>query len=169
MNMTIEELTREAKKFLRETYNMELKIPIKTNYRMKNVLAWFSHYKNFKQAVHIEMSSKLLKYGSRDIILDVLKHELIHYYCYEKNLNHLDGSDDFENELKKQGISGQQAFFVGELHRLSCNKCKRVVTTSIKTRTKGSCVSHCCYSKTTYLRTDVYDGSQNYNPWEVTN
>src|SRR5690625_3524081 len=102
--MTIEDLTEYAEKFLADKYGFKLAIPIKRNNRLTRTLGqYISDHRG--QPLGIELSGRILDYGSKWAILDTLKHELIHYavHCLGEDFN--DGADYFENELRKQGVS----------------------------------------------------------------
>lgn len=97
------ELVGSATAFLKECYDIDLQIPIKVNKRLITSLGRFRYYKSEskKRPLSIELSGKLLEYGTADQIISTLKHECIHYALYMLDKPHKDGQPTFENELKK--------------------------------------------------------------------
>lgn len=97
------ELNNSATEFLKEFYDINLQIPIKVNKRLITSLGRFRYYKSEskKRPLSIELSGRLLEYGTADQIISTLKHECIHYALYMLDKPHKDGQATFENELKK--------------------------------------------------------------------
>jgi SprT-like protein len=62
----------------------------------------------------------------KDHIIDVLKHELVHYVlCYQKRPFN-DGHPVFEGELKKHGITSSGTYeALGDMHRYECKNCNK--------------------------------------------
>lgn len=100
-----QELTTASKEFLLKSYGIDLIIPIKVNKRLKTTLGRFRHYRNTNKPVDIELSGRLLEYGTIEQILSTLKHECIHYALYMLNKPYKDGQATFENELKKHNAN----------------------------------------------------------------
>ena len=101
----ITELTKFATKWIHDTYGITLEIPILTNNRLTRALGRF-RYRSNGQSVSIELAGDLLKYYPQEEIIDVLKHELVHYACFSQGKPYLDGSPHFESELVRLGVTG---------------------------------------------------------------
>ena len=109
--MSINQLTNFANKFLSENFDgMQLDIPIKINGRLSRVLGRFRHYSAPKKPVVIELSKNMIQYYELEEILDVLKHELVHYALYMQGKPHRDGDAYFENKLKELGITATKVY-----------------------------------------------------------
>lgn len=110
--MTMEELKRYADNFLKKNYNLSLIIPLKLNGRLSRTYGRFN-YKidrntGEKNPVSVELSKVFVENNDKDIVLDVLKHELIHYALFMQGKPYSDGHPAFENELKKLGVVSQR-------------------------------------------------------------
>lgn len=90
-----------AKNFCKENYGVEFNIPLRLNGTMKRALGWFKHYGGWNKPECIELSRDLIKNFNEDMIIKVLKHELIHYCLYTLKLDYKDGQMRFENEIVK--------------------------------------------------------------------
>ena len=116
MKLTLEEIEDIIKEFLWENYKLELKIPISINGRLTSVMGRFTwkKYKGFTvdgrvgEPVDIQISKKYLQYGSKDDIVDTIKHEAVHYALFVKGLPHSDGDKHFEEELKRLGVTATE-------------------------------------------------------------
>jgi SprT-like protein len=141
MNNTWNEskLTVYAYNWLITEYGIELKIPIRISKRLKSTLGYFKHQN--KIPLEIQISYDFVNYQDDETILDVFKHELIHYVCFITGKQYKDGSKDFENELKRQGVSSTRTYkFKGKGHEYVCSCCNN----SIKTRQKGYDKKYIC-------------------------
>lgn len=126
MNIKHHELVSIANEFLSENYEMKLDIPIEFNQRLKRVFARFKYLIINKENVpsKIEMSIQFIVSHDREVIIDVLKHELVHYALCAQDKPFKDGQKMFEDELKKLGIKRTQSYEVkGDVHRYLCTKC----------------------------------------------
>src|SRR5574344_1329083 len=104
--MNINQLTNFANNFLSENFDgMQLEVPIKINSRLTRALGRFKHYKAPKKPVVIELSKNMIEYYELEEILDVLKHELVHYALYMQGKRYKDGQYCFESKLKELGIT----------------------------------------------------------------
>lgn len=103
-----------AEKFLHDNYNMKLGVPIEIDGRLTRSGGSF-HSTRGRVSLKIKMSERFIGCALLDpeegilAILDVLKHELIHYVCCELGLNYSDGDYDFEKELAKHNIGASGA------------------------------------------------------------
>lgn len=98
-----QELCKVSQEFIKKSYGIDLIIPIKVNKRLSTVLGRFRHYRSEskKRPLDIELSGRLLEYGSTEQIISTLKHECIHYALYMLGRPYKDGHPVFESELKK--------------------------------------------------------------------
>jgi SprT-like protein len=97
-----------AKKFLKDTYDLELIVPLKLNGRMKTTCGWFRWNKRTRRPVVVELNRFFVENNNSDVVIDVLKHELIHYALFMKGIPHSDGQYEFEQELKRLGVVSQK-------------------------------------------------------------
>ena len=129
----VQQLTGYAKKFLKETYNLELTIPIELNGRMRKTCGWFKHTRSRVtgegKAVKIEMNRFFVENNDPITVLDVLRHELVHYALYIQKKPYNDGHPVFENELKRLKIVSQSTIDKYEIKskpiNMSVYKCKK--------------------------------------------
>lgn len=111
-------LINYSNQFLQKEYQLKLKIPIVFSPRMKSTLAevlYYSADRNSKKIIKEKMVfSELFIAASRfdpnlklrkQIILNTLKHELVHYALFILGKNYKDGETDFEKELCRLKIS----------------------------------------------------------------
>lgn len=132
------ELVEEANKFLQENYNAKLEIPIEFNTRIKKCLGRFISKRSIPEK--IEMSVNLMQYYPREHIIDVLRHELVHYILLVKGLPNADGHPTFENELRKHGIASTNYYEAfGELHKYECVNCKNTYNRRKKLGSSARC------------------------------
>lgn len=96
-----------ARKFLKDTYNLELVVPLKLNGRMKTTCGWFRYKKRSRVPVVVELNKFFVENNESDLVIDVLKHELIHYALFMKGIPCRDGDYEFEKELKRLGVVSQ--------------------------------------------------------------
>ncbi|WIG31200.1 SprT-like domain-containing protein [Bacillus pumilus] len=162
MAVSVEELITEAERFLAENYDMKLGIPIKRNNRLRNTLGWFQH-SDRDGALDIEINGKLMDYASRTEVIDVLRHELIHYALYSTGRSYQDGCVEFEDELKKHVVSSTDvSILFGPIVRFKCEKCgKSGYTETISVLKKHErCKTRCCKARLVNVRKDVIYGDK---------
>lgn len=117
-------LTQYAKNWLKETYGLELEVPIKINARLTRALGHFKYYISSGKPHSISIAKRTVDYYGKEATLDVLKHELVHYACFVLGKPHEDGDWYFENELKKHGITRTNTYKrKGEFHTYYCPNC----------------------------------------------
>lgn len=132
-------LTVYAYNWLITEYGIELKIPIYISKRLKTTMGYFKHQN--KIPLEIQLSYDLVTFQDDEVILDIFKHELIHYVCFITGKQYKDGSKDFENELKRQGANSTKTYkFKGKGHEYACSCCGKV----IKTKQKGFDKKYVC-------------------------
>lgn len=100
--VTVKQLESFAKQFTLATWGMKLNIPVITYNRESNRNGFFWYNKRIMRPVEIKINL-----ASRDNseILDTLKHELCHWYCFVSGLGFKDGDKDFEGTLLSVGAS----------------------------------------------------------------
>lgn len=98
-----------ANKFLVENYGIRLKVPLVLNEELGLTCGRFIHLEGGDEPVPlvIELNKKLVINNEPNIVLDVLKHELVHYALFMLGKPCDDGHPVFENELKRLGIVSQ--------------------------------------------------------------
>jgi len=101
------QLKKYADKFLMENYGMTLTVPLKLNGRLSKTLGWFSYTTKGGKPLSVELNKQFVLNNESQLILDVLKHELVHYALFMQGKPHSDGDSYFENELKRKGIVSQ--------------------------------------------------------------
>lgn len=122
LNSMIQRLQQEANTFLQDGYGLELHIPIQVNRRLKRILGRLALKGGTPQA--IELSADLLQYHDWDVIVDVLKHECIHYACVMLNKPYRDSDAYFQQELKRHGVARSGTYtYRGKQHLYRCITC----------------------------------------------
>ena len=96
-------LENEAKYFLAKHFNMELEIPIEINARLIRTMGFFEHSTSSKRPIKISISKRMIVcaivMGEMDVVLDTLRHELVHYALYMDDKEYRDGQLDFETKI----------------------------------------------------------------------
>lgn len=125
------ELEDIATKFCAEEYAIAFDIPLKLNGRLTRALGRFVYWNSGR--CQIELAKDLIeKYDLSDII-DVLKHELIHFCLWKLQLPHDDGHPYFEEELKRLGVSATKTNECRrDKHIHKCDCCGEVFVESRK-------------------------------------
>lgn len=112
------EMTLFASNFLRDNFDMELNIPIIIDGRLTSSGGLFKYQRSFlgNTPIEIKMSERFIACALLDestegieTILDVLKHELVHYALCAKGIPHSDGTPEFEGKLAELGIGASGA------------------------------------------------------------
>lgn len=110
------EMKDYARVFLRQNFDMVLRIPIKIDGRLTRAGGSFHFFSgNNKRSDMIKMSERFIACALHDekdgieAILDVLRHELVHYALFEQGRDFSDGDKDFENTLKELEIGSSGA------------------------------------------------------------
>jgi len=158
----LEELTMFARQFIQKNYELELTIPIQRNNRLRTTLGRYVYQKQKNIPLRIELAGFILDYGASTAIIDVLKHECIHYSLHMQGLPCTDGHPYFEAELKKHGVSSTNRTMIGKYYVYTCNSCgnenvtkqKSVVQSPDKYRTS------CCNATLIIVGERIYDGTK---------
>lgn len=160
--MTISELTKYAEKFLAENYGFKLAIPIRRNNRLTRSLGRYLQLTPGYAPYKIDLSGRLLDYGTPTVIIDTLKHELIHYAVHCLGEDWRDGAKYFENELKKHRVSSTNTNKVGIRYLTKCRSCGMESETKVKKQAERSYlyIMGCCASGYDYIGDVIYDGER---------
>ena len=114
------ELYDIAREFLDKEFDMKLEIPIFINSRLKRTFGYFKHTKN--SALQIDISQELINTHPREVVIDVLKHELVHYALFEQKKPFGDGDKYFKDTLDRLGVSRTGTYqSLGKFHEYRCN------------------------------------------------
>jgi SprT-like protein len=120
MNMDGRELYSIAREFLDKEFDMKLDIPIFISNRMKTMFGYFQRRNNVSWK--IQMSQEFIETHPREHVIDVLKHELVHYALFEQGKPFRDGQQYFEDTLKRLGICSTRTYeALGKFHKYICN------------------------------------------------
>lgn len=159
--MTIEELTEIASDFLRENYGMELGVPILRNNRLRAKMGVF--YENRDGTSNsIEIAGYMFKYATREVLLDTLYHECIHYALFDRGEPYNDGHPHFESELRRLGATSTGTNIVGLYYEATCRGCgdatygrnRRVAEPNRKF------ISTCCEAPVDYVSERIFNGTE---------
>jgi len=156
----LNELTLFAKQFIYKNYRLELAIPIQRNNRLRTTLGRYVYQKQSKP-LRIELAGFILDYGAKSAIIDVLKHECIHYSLHMQGLPCHDGHPYFEAELKKHGVSSTNKTMIGKYYIYICNICRKQNVTKQKTvaQSPEKYRTSCCNAKLDIVGERIYDGT----------
>lgn len=157
--MTTEYLTSYAERFLISNFEVELSIPIERNNRLRSTLGRYV-MSSSGMPLRIELSGTLLNYGTKEVILGVLKHECIHYAFHLQGKNMRDGDPIFEATLEKFHAPSTRTLKVGKFYVFECRKCKRQAETRLKRLVSKphEYRSLCCRSKIEVIDERIYRG-----------
>jgi SprT-like protein len=106
----IYQLRQYATKWLKDNYSLDLAVPLQLNGRMQRTCGWFRHtrYSDGRDIPKcIELNKFFVENNEPTLVLDVLRHELVHYALYTLKKPFKDGQVGFERELKRLGIVSQ--------------------------------------------------------------
>ena len=141
--MHLHELTQIASTFLTREFGLELAIPIIINKRLKRALGrlTFRH----DSPVAIELAANLVIYHSNDVIIDVLKHECVHYALFKKQLPFFDHDAYFENTLSRLNIKSTNTYQLkGLIHSYACKDCGAIYKRFTRISPKRPLVCSAC-------------------------
>lgn len=115
----VSQMEKYSNSFLKENFNIELKIPIEIDGRLTKTGGSFHFKVNRKdktyESVKIKVSERFVACALKDesegvnAILDVLNHELVHYALCELKKDFNDGSTEFEETLARLHIGSSGA------------------------------------------------------------
>lgn len=150
--LTIQRLTEFANNWLQETYGIRLEVPLEIRNSLKRTLGYFQYKKSKREPIKIALSAKLFTHYTKEVVYDVLKHELVHYALYMLDKPHTDGHPYFENELKRLGITPTNTYTAkGFYHVYRCSDCGQITSYRVRriTRIEDYC-SRCCRAEIKY-------------------
>lgn len=124
-------LRQYAEKFLKDSYNIDLKIPVKRNNRLTRCLGRYLSFSSGRPKT-IELSGRLIDHGHKDIVISVLKHECIHHALHIIGKPWDDGQPYFERELQKHHSHSTNTLHVGKRNILKCVSCNKEIETGQK-------------------------------------
>lgn len=116
------ELYSIARDFLDKEFNMKLDIPIFISPKLKTTFGYFRTKKGV--AWEIQMSKEFMDTHPREHIIDVLKHELVHYACFEMKKPWRDKDPYFKETLDRLGVCRTRTYHtLGKFHVYICDGC----------------------------------------------
>lgn len=160
--MNIKELESIANEFLIE-YGTTLKVPIIRNNRLKSSLGIFYYNDTKHVPIRIELGGVLFTHAHESVLIDTLKHELIHYALFTMKLPFQDDDQYFIDECKRLGVGLSAQIFVGEEYEVECLKCSRKSHTTVKKQLENNLIgnlyfTHCCNAKYKHTCTIIDNG-----------
>lgn len=159
--LTIEELTQIAAEFLQDNYGTELGIPIKRNNRLRTAMGrYLETYEG--EPYSIEIAGFTIEHGSREVVIDTLYHECIHYALHVRDKPNDDGHPYFEAELKRLGVSSSRTNKVGIYVEYTCQECERKAEARGKRLLKDHYyrVTRCCGADIVIVGERIYNGTE---------
>lgn len=126
--VTIDYLEEVANDFLEEEFGLTLEVPITISNRFTRTLGCVRMQQNrvtgYLSVKEITMSGNLIKYYNHETVIDVLKHECVHYALFHLGKPYRDGDAYFENTLKRLGITRTGVIeHKGKAHVYVCKEC----------------------------------------------
>lgn len=119
---------------------------------------FFEHSSSSKRPIKISISKRMIVcsiiMGEMDVVLDTLRHELVHYALYMDDKEYRDGQSDFETKIMELGVGSSGATKVdkiktnkvGRFYRMlpvyTCTKCNDKVTVKCGL-SKGKVMARC--------------------------
>lgn len=164
--MDIQQLEKIANDFLIDSYGLTLDIPIVRNNRLRTTLGVFISYKGNIAPARIEIAGKVFEYAQESVLIDILKHECVHYALRELNKPYSDGDVYFESELKRLNVGASEDNYVGKDYVCKCDKCGAVFETSVLAHIKLAGKKYktsCCRSGYTVTDVIISDGTEDTN------
>jgi len=141
-------LTSEAQQFLSMHFQLDLKIPIRINGRLKRVLGAYKLDAK-KQPKQIDLAASLIENGDKEIILDVLKHELVHYGLHGQQKPFTDQSKEFKETCRRLNISLTRTYTGANTHLYKCSCQKYELQRKLRLNKGYFCTK--CKSRLIYL------------------
>lgn len=138
------ELKLYASQFLKNTYDIDIDVPVKINHRLRSTYGRFVLRQG--KPYSIEIASFVMDYADAPVILDILRHECIHYALFKKKLPYKDKDKLFKQELLRHATSRTRTLKIGKYYLYICKSCANtMMSTSTKLRQKPeNYISKCC-------------------------
>jgi SprT-like protein len=142
--LSMYQLKMYANKFLKDNYGMELIVPLELNGRLNTTCGRFisTRYRDGRREPKIvELNKTFAQNNEPTVVLDVLRHELVHYALFMQGKPNSDGHPVFENELKRLGIVSQQTIdrykIASKKQVYACSDCSNTWKMARKLRNNG--------------------------------
>lgn len=153
-----------ANDFLKEHFGLELEIPIKVNTRLSSTLGCFRIMRRHGSLtpVRIDMNAHLMENASPDMILDVLKHELIHYALFKLGKPYGDNDKHFRETCKSLNVVLTHSInIIQPVHIYTCG-CREFKRTRRLNKNRGY---YCgtCGKELVYLRCEKTERGFEYD------
>lgn len=109
-------MINESKYFLKKNFNLELNVPIMINPRLTSTYGrfiWYGSKRNNrpkylieKDVIEIQKNFILVAMiaGELEAVMEVLRHELVHYALFTLGRDYRDGDSDFEKTLAELNV-----------------------------------------------------------------
>ena len=118
----LHKLTIDGNNWLKENFNMSLRIPIEANGRLKRVKGRYRAYRS-GEAINIELAKFLLDLGYEESF-ETLKHELVHYALHQQGKPFRDEDDYFIQTCNDLGVHLSGTRYVpSKKHVFVCSGC----------------------------------------------
>lgn len=142
--LSVYQLKMYANKFLKDNYGIELIVPLELNGRLKTTCGRFisrRYYDGRTEPKVVELNKTFVESNEIVVVLDVLRHELVHYALFMQGKPNNDGHPVFENELKRLNIVSQESIdqykIASKKQIYSCANCKSEFKMTRKLRYNG--------------------------------
>lgn len=99
----ISDLNEHAKGYVKEHFDLELRVSITINPRLTRALG--RYVSRGSEPLSVELSKQLLENHSKAEVYDVLNHELVHYSLHMLGLPNDDRDRAFINACNRLGVS----------------------------------------------------------------
>jgi SprT-like protein len=144
MELTMYQLQSYAKKFLKDNYNLDLVVPLQLNGRLNTTCGRFvsrRYYDGRTEPKVVELNKTFAQNNEPTVVLDVLRHELVHYALFMLNKPNSDGHPVFENELRRLGVVSQNTInqyqIASKKQVYACADCKTEFKRARKLKNNG--------------------------------
>lgn len=99
----ISELNEHAKSYVKDNFDLELRVSITINPRLTRTLGRYAS--RGSRPISIELSKQLVDNHSKAEVYDVLNHELVHYSLHMLGLPNNDSDRTFIDACNRLGVS----------------------------------------------------------------
>ena len=154
--ITQTELEAVANEFLEENFTLGLYVPLEINNRLTSTLGKvtieINRHTRKVTPVRLSLSGKMIKYATREHVIDVLKHECIHYALVMLNKPYNDNDSYFIDTCNRLKVGLTKTTRLSYLY--VCSHCKEEfqLPTSNKRYTHDKCNGASVkYMRPTYL------------------
>lgn len=167
VKMDLATITKKAKTFVKELWNIDFDISIELSGKMTSTLGYVAYkYNRINRTeipIKMKIASRLVSGDYKEETIDgVILHECCHYALMKLGKPASDGHPVFEAELKRIGASSTGTIKnAGELHTFCCSKCGQTLGGFNDTRAKNLLrkvndpfrypISKCCKARIKYM------------------